>query len=49
LLTAREFDQGGLVDEIDSAGLKTHAQDDAFRITGITDTANSNLSLELWL
>jgi RHS repeat-associated protein len=43
-LTAREFDQDGLIDEVDSAGLRTYAQDDAFRITGITDTVNSALS-----
>jgi RHS repeat-associated protein len=43
-LTAREFDQDGLVGEVDSAGLRTYAQDDAFRITGITDTINSALT-----
>ena len=43
-LSVRTFDQDGKVTQIDSAGLKTYAYDDAFRITGITDTANSALS-----
>ena len=43
-LTAREFDQDGLVDEVDSAGLRTYSQDNAFRITGVTDAVNSSLS-----
>lgn len=43
-LAVREFDQDGNIDQIDSAGLKTYAQDDAFRITGITDTVSSALS-----
>jgi RHS repeat-associated protein len=43
-LTSREFDQDGLVDEVDSAGLRTYSQDDAFRITGITDAVNSALN-----
>jgi RHS repeat-associated protein len=33
-----------MVTDIDSAGLKTYSYDDAFRITGITDAANSSLS-----
>jgi RHS repeat-associated protein len=43
-LSVRTFDQDGKVTQIDSAGLKTYAYDDAFRITGITDTTNSALS-----
>jgi RHS repeat-associated protein len=36
----RTYDTDGKVTQIDSAGLKTYAYDDAFRITGITDTVN---------
>jgi RHS repeat-associated protein len=43
-LSARTFDQDGKITQLDSAGLKTYSYDDAFRITGITDTANSALS-----
>jgi RHS repeat-associated protein len=43
-LSVRTFDQDGKVSQIDSAGLKTYSYDDAFRITGITDTTNSALS-----
>ncbi len=40
----RTYDSDGNVMQIDSAGLKTYAYDNAFRITGITDTTNSALS-----
>lgn len=40
----REYDTDGKITDIDSAGLKTYSYDDAFRITGITDAANSSLS-----
>lgn len=43
-LAIREYDTDGKVTDIDSAGLKTYAYDDAFRVTGITDAANSSLS-----
>lgn len=43
-LSVRTFDQDGKITQIDSAGLKTYAYDDAFRITGITDTTNTALS-----
>ncbi len=43
-LAVRSFDQDGNLDQIDSAGLRTYAQDDAFRITGITDAVDSSLS-----
>ncbi len=43
-LAVRSFDQDGNLDQIDSAGLRTYAQDDAFRITGITDAVNPNLT-----
>jgi RHS repeat-associated protein len=43
-LSVRTFDQDGKVAQIDSAGLKTYSYDDAFRITGITDTTDSALS-----
>ena len=43
-LAIREYDTDGKVTDIDSAGLKTYSYDDAFRITGITDAANSSLS-----
>ena len=43
-IAVRSFDQDGNVDQIDSAGLKTYTQDDAFRITGITDASDSTLS-----
>ncbi len=43
-LAARTFDQDGNLDQLDSAGLRTYSQDDAFRITGITDVVNSNFT-----
>lgn len=43
-LAVREYDTDGKVSDIDSAGLKTYGYDNAFRITGITDAANSSLS-----
>ncbi|HEY7642943.1 MAG TPA: RHS repeat-associated core domain-containing protein [Steroidobacteraceae bacterium] len=43
-LAIREYDTDGKITDIDSAGLKTYSYDDAFRITGITDAANSSLS-----
>ena len=43
-VAVRSFDQDGNVDQIDSAGLKTYTQDDAFRITGITDANDATLS-----
>jgi RHS repeat-associated protein len=43
-LAVREYDTDGKITDIDSAGLKTYSYDDAFRITGIADAANSNLS-----
>lgn len=39
-LSARTYDTDYKVAQIDSAGLKTYGYDDAFRITGITDTVN---------
>jgi RHS repeat-associated protein len=43
-LAIREYDKDGKITDIGSAGLKTYSYDDAFRISGITDAANSNLS-----
>lgn len=43
-LAVREYDTDGKVTDVDSAGLKTYSYDDAFRITGIADAANSSLS-----
>lgn len=43
-LAVREYDTDGKITDIDSAGLKTYSYDDAFRITGIADAANSSLS-----
>lgn len=43
-LAVREYDTDGKVTDIDSAGLKGYAYDDAFRITGITDADDPNLS-----
>jgi RHS repeat-associated protein len=43
----RTYDEDGNLDQLDSAGLRTYAQDDAFRITGITDTVSSALSWTL--
>lgn len=43
-LSVRTYDQDGKISQIDSGGLKTYAYDDAFRITGITDTTNTALS-----
>ena len=40
----RSFDLDGNLDLLDSGGLRTYAQDDAFRITGITDADDPNLS-----
>lgn len=42
--TTRAYDADGNVTDIDSAGLSQYGYDDAFRITGITDTVDSNLS-----
>jgi len=39
-LAVRDFDQDGKVTLIDSAGLNTYSYDNAFRITGITDTTD---------
>lgn len=43
-LAVRTFDRDGKITQVDSAGLKTYNYDDAFRITGITDTSDSSLS-----
>ncbi len=43
-LTARTYDQDYKLTQVSSATLNTYAFDDAFRITGNTDTSNSNLS-----
>jgi RHS repeat-associated protein len=43
-LAIREYDTDGKVTDIDSAGLKTYSYDNAFRITQITDAANSSLT-----
>lgn len=43
-LSVRTFDQDGKITQIDSAGMKTYAYDDAFRIIGIADTTNTALS-----
>jgi RHS repeat-associated protein len=43
-LAVREYDADGNITDLDSAGLKTYSYDDAFRVTGITDTADANLS-----
>lgn len=43
-LAVRTFDEDGKVTLIDSAGVKTYAYDDAFRITGITDGTTPSLS-----
>jgi RHS repeat-associated protein len=43
-LSVRTYDEDGKIEQIDSAGLNTYSYDDAFRITGITDTTNSALS-----
>jgi len=40
----RTYDQDGKISQVDGAGLKTYAYDDAFRITGITDTVTSAFS-----
>ena len=40
----RTYDQDGKISQVDGAGLKTYGYDDAFRITGITDTVNSAFS-----
>jgi RHS repeat-associated protein len=40
-LSSRTYDTDGKMTQFDSAGLKTYGYDDAFRITGITDTVNS--------
>jgi len=34
----RTYDANGKIIQVDSGGLRTYAYDDAFRITGITDT-----------
>jgi RHS repeat-associated protein len=38
----REYDNDGLITDIDSAGLKSYSYDDAFRITAITDAIDPN-------
>jgi RHS repeat-associated protein len=38
MYAVRTHDLDGKITQVDSAGLKTYAYDDAFRITGITDT-----------
>lgn len=43
-LAVRTSDQDGKVTHIDSAGLRTYAYDDAFRISGITDASDATLS-----
>jgi len=43
-LAVRTYDADGKITQVDSAGLKTYGYDDAFRITGITDTVDSALS-----
>jgi RHS repeat-associated protein len=43
-ISVRTFDQDGKIVQIDSAGLKTYSYDDAFRIIGITDATNPDLS-----
>ena len=43
-LAVRTYDTDGKVSQVDSAGLNTYGYDDAFRITGITDTTNGALS-----
>lgn len=43
-IAVREYDADGKITDIESAGLKSYGYDDAFRITGITDAANSSLS-----
>jgi RHS repeat-associated protein len=40
----RTYDLDGNIDQVDSGGLKTYTQDDAFRITAITDTVDSSKS-----
>jgi YD repeat-containing protein len=42
--TVRSFDLDGNLDLLDSGGLWTYAQDDAFRITGISDASDPSLS-----
>ncbi|MBS0422785.1 MAG: RHS repeat protein [Proteobacteria bacterium] len=37
--TARSYDTDGKISQITSAGTKTYSYDDAFRITGVTDTS----------
>lgn len=43
-LAVRDYDQDGNIILADSAGLRTYSYDDAFRITGITDASDANLS-----
>lgn len=43
-LTARTYDTDYKVTQVDSGQFRTYAYDDAFRITGITDSVNPNLS-----
>jgi len=43
-LAVREYDTDGKVTDVDSAGLRSYAYDDAFRITGIADATDANLS-----
>ena len=49
---SRGFDSDGKVTQVDNANgasLKNYAYDDAFRITGITDAADSTFSWTIWL
>ncbi len=43
-LTARTYDTDYKVTQVDSGQFRTYAYDDAFRITGIADSADPNLS-----
>jgi RHS repeat-associated protein len=43
-LAVRTSDQDGKITQIDSAGLKTYAYDDAFRIASVTDALDSSLN-----
>jgi RHS repeat-associated protein len=43
----RTYDTDGKITQVDSSGLKTYGYDDAFRITGITDSSDSTLSWTL--
>ena len=43
-IAARVYDQDGKITDLDSAGASTYGYDDAFRITGVTDLADSTKS-----